>query len=95
VVVDVGHLVMLAAFGLLVPILVGMCQEAMVVLMAVVVRAVLKHPQELAALMMMRNVIMVMGMRHRGMRMLMLDIADNPLRHISLLHVDHPFFVEC
>jgi hypothetical protein len=35
---------------------------------------------------------MIMGMRHRGMRMLMLDIADNPLRHISPLHGDHPFF---
>jgi hypothetical protein len=44
VVVDVGHLVMLTAFSLFVLILVGMCQEAVIVLVAVVVRSVLKYP---------------------------------------------------
>src|SRR5436190_9337920 len=51
-----------------------------------VVRAVLEGPQRLTALMMVRDVVVIVRVRHRGMRMLVLLIPDHLLPRASLLH---------
>src|SRR5581483_9850956 len=77
VIVVVRHLVMLASFVLRAPVLVGVGHRGVVVLVTVVVRLVLEGPHDLTALVMVRDVVMVVGVGRGFVEMRVLDVADD------------------
>jgi len=84
----VGHLVVLLALLLLVARVMRVIERAVVVLVAVVVRLVLERAEHLAALVMVRDVVVVVGMRDRLVDVLVLRVADDAL--FDLLHAAPP-----
>jgi hypothetical protein len=88
VIVDVRHLVVLAPLGLLVTVLVRVDEPAVVVFVAVVMRPVLEGAEHLTALVMVRDVVVVVGMSHGRMMVLVLLISNDCL--LGSLHVGPP-----
>jgi hypothetical protein len=86
VIVRVGHLVVLAALGLGAAALVRVDDHGVVVLVAVVVRAVIERAGDLAAPVVMRDVVMVVGVHDLRMLVLVLDVSNDLLVRIGRSH---------
>jgi hypothetical protein len=90
VVVNVGGPVVVLPLLELAAVLVGADQVGVVVVVIVVVGPVLELPED-AARVVMGDVVVVMAMGDRRVRVLVRGVADDPLRGARLLHDAPPF----
>ncbi|MGH2377497.1 MAG: hypothetical protein ACRDGT_03405 [Candidatus Limnocylindria bacterium] len=84
-IVDVGHLVVLAKLRFRAAVPVSVIDGGVVVLVDVVVGAMIEDAKDLAGLVMMRDVIVVVHVLHGRMDVLVLGVADDALLGLDAL----------